>query len=236
MELNPIVTREVLARWRHFRSFGLLFAYSALLSAMVGIIYASGSRSETAAHRGHDLFVALTIGQVVGWMMLAPGLTATSIAGEREQGLLEAVQLSHLSGIRIAWGKLLSALFLVGLMLLVPLPIIAICFFTGGVSPAEFAIGLTLYSSRPSPAPQSAWRARPGAGVRTGRCYWPSSWSQRGASAAPSPCPSLKWASAAHLLRWVKVTGSGRCGTCQRAVGCGISRIVFCQQSRVRGA
>ncbi|MBV9865582.1 MAG: ABC transporter permease [Abitibacteriaceae bacterium] len=147
MELNPIVAREFLARWRGFRAFALLFCYSALLAGGIGFIYAYGRDTEHAAARGHELFRQLTWIQTLGWMLLAPALTATSIAGERERGLLEQVQLSPLSAWRIAWGKLLSALLMIGLLLAVPLPVIAICFFLGGVSPAEFGAALALQAA-----------------------------------------------------------------------------------------
>lgn len=147
LNLNPIVAREFTARWRGLRSFALLFFYSALLAGGMGFIYAFGNEAQRAAERGHDLFHTLDWVQTIGWMLIAPALTAIAIAGERERGLLEQVQLSPLSPWRIAWGKLQSALLLIGLMLLVPLPIIAICFFTGGVSPGDFATALTLHAA-----------------------------------------------------------------------------------------
>lgn len=147
LNLNPIVAREFAARWRGLRSFALLFFYSALLAGGMGFIYAVGNETQQAAERGRNLFQTLDWAQTVGWMLIAPALTATAIAGERERGLLEQVQLSPLSPWHIAWGKLQSALLLIGLMLLVPLPVIAICFFTGGVSPSEFATALALHAA-----------------------------------------------------------------------------------------
>lgn len=146
MQLNPILIREVRARWRRWPAFATVFGYTVFLAVVVGWRYADfHARAKTLSYvdqrgaaLGHELFVALSIAQVIGWLCLAPVLTVTGLAGERDQGLLDAVQLSGLSAPEIIRGKLLSALAFVGLMLLAPLPIIAVCFLLGGVSPFEF--------------------------------------------------------------------------------------------------
>jgi ABC-type transport system involved in multi-copper enzyme maturation permease subunit len=73
-------------------------------------------------------------------MVLAPALTATGLAGERERGLLEGVQLSRMSPVQILWGKMLSALSFIVLMMPVALPITATCFFLGGMAPHELIV------------------------------------------------------------------------------------------------
>lgn len=150
--MNPILAREMRSRWRG-RSFIFLFGYLALLAAAVVWLYGghygrsaqSGSASlGNMAKIGHDLFLHLTWMQTLCWMLLAPALTSTSIASEREHGLLEGVQLTPLAPWRIVWGKLLGALGFVALMLLASLPMVAVCFLMGGVSPQEFAQALLL--------------------------------------------------------------------------------------------
>lgn len=177
MELNPIVQRDLRARWRNWRAFGLIFVYAALLAGIMGWQYAnlidasqnavysarsySGppirrfsfpqaldtnafSARQHLAYVGLTLFRNLNTMQLFGWMLIAPALTAASIAGERERGLLEALQLSYLSAARIVGGKLLCAMGFLILMLLIPLPIMAVCFTLGGISPGEFMIALAL--------------------------------------------------------------------------------------------
>jgi ABC-type transport system involved in multi-copper enzyme maturation permease subunit len=148
MELNPILTRESRARWRR-RAFVLLFAGAALLALVMFFAYKSATYEwTTAGHRiqreasevGSDVFQALTYYQVVAWMLLAPALTATAIASERERGLLEGLQLSFLTPGAIVRGKLFSALSFMALLMLSTLPIIATCFLLGGVSPGEFYV------------------------------------------------------------------------------------------------
>jgi ABC-type transport system involved in multi-copper enzyme maturation permease subunit len=87
-----------------------------------------------------ELFQVLSILQIAGWMILAPALTAAGLAGERERGLLEAVQLSRMTPFSILFGKMMSALSFIALMMPVALPIIATSFLMGGVSPQEIVL------------------------------------------------------------------------------------------------
>ena len=50
----------------------------------------------------------------VMWLLLGPALTAPSLAGERERGLLTPVLLSRLTPLEIVWGKWLSAMSFAG--------------------------------------------------------------------------------------------------------------------------
>ena len=149
MELNPILTRESRARWRR-QAFLLLFFGVAIFALIMYFCYDSSvARYEWQGAQfvkieqessvvGAALFRQLTYYQVIGWMLLAPTLTATTIASERERGLLEGLQLSPLTPGAIVRGKLYSALTFAGLLLLSSMPIVALCFILGGVSPGEF--------------------------------------------------------------------------------------------------
>jgi ABC-type transport system involved in multi-copper enzyme maturation permease subunit len=148
---NPVLKIESRTRWRGARAFLLMLAYAVILAsamiwrygtAMPAFEY-STSISQTGARAssvGRELFLTLSTLQMIGWMILAPALTATGLAGERERGLLEGVQLSRLSPVQILWGKMLSALSFIILMMPVALPITATCFFLGGMAPQELAI------------------------------------------------------------------------------------------------
>jgi ABC-type transport system involved in multi-copper enzyme maturation permease subunit len=154
--MNPIVQREVRTRWRRLFTFVIVFGYAALLACATGWVYAEHMKQAAAqgtsilartASPGYKLFIQLTWVQVLLWALLAPALTAPSIAGERERGLLQSLHLSTLSAYQIVTGKLLSALAFIALLLLVPLPISALCFQLGGVSPGEFALAFVLHAT-----------------------------------------------------------------------------------------
>ena len=145
---NPVFRREMLTRWRHPAAFVLVVAYALVIAVAVGWqIYDTPATEELEATLGHDIWATLTITQTIGWLLLGPALTAGALAGEREKGHLDALLLSPLSTSQIVNGKMLGALSLTVLLLLVPLPAIALCFLLGGVSPGEFMASLVLHFS-----------------------------------------------------------------------------------------
>lgn len=154
MQWNPIVVRESRARWRGMGAFVFLFGYTAVLALALFWRYAeaSGNTSQTNPLQrmellGHELFLTLIWMQSLAWALIGPAITATSIAGEREAGLLEGLQLSPLSSLQIVMGKLGSALSFIALLLLVSLPITATCFLMGGVSPEDFLAAFALHAT-----------------------------------------------------------------------------------------
>ena len=135
----------MLTRWRHPTSFILVVVYALVIALVVGWqLYEAPQGKDAEAVLGRNIWQTLTITQTLGWMVLAPILTAGSIAGEREKGHLEALVLSPLTAREIIIGKMLGALSLVVLLLLVPLPAIALSFLLGGVSPLEFISSFVL--------------------------------------------------------------------------------------------
>ena len=157
-EWNPVVVREGRARWRGARAFWLALAYASFLGLVLWWSYShpSGPRvvdAESpneafgaAAQLGHEMFGVLSYCQLAAWLLLAPILTCSSLSGERQKGLLEGLLLSRLSTFQIVRGKWASALGLIVLLQLAGLPVLAVCFLLGGVSPGEligaFAIQL----------------------------------------------------------------------------------------------
>jgi ABC-type transport system involved in multi-copper enzyme maturation permease subunit len=180
VQLNPILVRETRARFRHRGAFALLFGYAALLAAAMGWRYFTGVHEYATAHNplfrisslGHELFLALIWMQSLAWILIAPAITASSIAREREDGLLESMLLSPLVPRQILNGKLLSALSFIALVLLISLPIEAVCFLMGGVSPGEFFAALALHTTSAITGAMiglacSAWSRRAGIALRS---------------------------------------------------------------------
>lgn len=147
---NPIMKREVGARWRRLPAFAVVLGYASVLALAVGWRYGdlAGRYDITqSAVLGRQIFAFLTRVQTVGWLLLAPVLTATSIGGEREKGTMIGLQLSGLTPREIARGKWQSAFAFIALLLLAPMPVTAICFLLGGVTPIEFGAALALHAS-----------------------------------------------------------------------------------------
>ena len=147
---NPILIRELRGRWRRPISHIILFFYAVILASLMGLIYANNAANfdlnENGASSllGRRLFGGFLSLQTGLWMLLSAALTAPSIAGERERGLLQGVLLSPVSPGAIVRGKLASGLGFIALLLLVPMPITSLCFTLGGLAPWEFLMAFAL--------------------------------------------------------------------------------------------
>lgn len=97
------------------------------------------SLATRAARAGHALFQTLTLGNIAILFVLAPLLTATGVVRERERGLLESLQLSHMSSRSQVVARALSALVFLGALQLVTLPIDFVAFSFGSVSVVDIA-------------------------------------------------------------------------------------------------
>lgn len=149
---NPIFQRDLRGRWRRTITYLILFSYSAALALMMGFVYASrGSGldllSENQSALGRKLFSGFLSLETGVWVLLATSLTAPALAGEREKGLLQGLLISPLTPGAIVRGKLASSLWFIGLLLLVPMPILSLCFSLGGLAVWEFLIAFLLLAS-----------------------------------------------------------------------------------------
>lgn len=153
---NPIWVRELRSRWRRPLTHLIVLSYSAILGWLAWQLYAtyavtasSGDPSliESTLVPGHRLFIASTWAQALLWTCVAPLLSSSAISGERERGMMTELELAGLSHRQILRGKLLSSLSFLAVLLLVPLPITALCFQMGGVAPGELALSVLLQAA-----------------------------------------------------------------------------------------
>jgi ABC-type transport system involved in multi-copper enzyme maturation permease subunit len=155
---NPILTRELRTRMRGARAFWVLFTYVAVLSLILFVTYMSwwqSQRGNLGAMGGGAFTIGKTFYQVLFAVqavlvgIITPALTAGGISVEREQRTLDLLNISLMPRRSIVVGKLIAALAFVGLLLTSSLPLVAIGFLLGGVSPGEVAssFGLLLLTS-----------------------------------------------------------------------------------------
>ena len=144
---NPVVTKELRGRMRGARTYWLLFGYLFLLSLLFFFFYlgwwssnsnamqnGAGSAGFTA---GRIFFKVLFYAQAVMIALITPALTAGAISVEREQRTFEMLRSTVLKPRSIVWGKLVSSVSFVVLLLTSSLPLLSLCFLLGGVSPGE---------------------------------------------------------------------------------------------------
>ncbi len=144
---NPILVKEFRSRMRGSRAYWILFVYTGLLAAVLGLWYFAywatiTSTPELATGRGaqdlgRGMYYFVFIAQAVMTALITPGITAGTITIEREQRSYELLVTTPLRGRHLIFGKLSAAVSFVVLLLTASLPLVSISFLVGGVAPEE---------------------------------------------------------------------------------------------------
>lgn len=154
----PLLVLELRRTQRGTRPFWRLFFYTLIVSGVA--LGAMGLIPITSRAIGHwgimglpgldqsfigkGMFIAIVITQLTLISLGMPALTARAISSEKENRTLEILSLTLMSSWSIVNQKLLSALAQVGMLVLASLPILAIVFMFGGVSPLEVVLTYAL--------------------------------------------------------------------------------------------
>jgi ABC-type transport system involved in multi-copper enzyme maturation permease subunit len=146
--IGAVGVKELRGRMRGRRAFVILTIYLALLAAFTWMVEAIMERTYSAGFGGGNAaFATAAIGQgiFVGLIMLetllvaflAPLATAGAISLEREKQTLEMLAATPISSFSIVFGKLISALGWVWLLIAASIPLTAVVFVFGGVGPDD---------------------------------------------------------------------------------------------------
>ena len=147
--MNPMIRKELRQRMRERRGWLLPSLYLVVLGAVVTFAYfvttaersASGIQGSTV---GVVLFLTLAYSQLALLLLLVPIFSAGSITLEKEQRTLSGLLTSLLTSWQIWWGKFVSSLLFVLLLLVTSLPVLSMAFAFGGIGPWEvFSATLT---------------------------------------------------------------------------------------------
>ncbi|MBI3928316.1 MAG: ABC transporter permease [Armatimonadetes bacterium] len=137
---NPVLLKELRIGMRERRIFIIQLLYLTLLS-FAAISLLSGALSDASASElpeiGRSYYRFLFWIQLVMILMIAPSLTCGSVTGEKERQSLDMMMASRLTPAEIVLGKLGFAVAFMVLVLFSSLPLTAVVFFLGGVSPGE---------------------------------------------------------------------------------------------------
>lgn len=150
MRVNPILVKELRSRMRGPRAFGILTTFLLLLGAFAyGLYYMitfgrifSGSGPPLGAMVGHSVFTGLALFELTLVCVITPALTANAISSEVERKTLDMLLATPLSSASILWGKLISALSYVFLLILATVPMASLVFIFGGVTIADLVRAL----------------------------------------------------------------------------------------------
>lgn len=139
--INPILERELKTRMRTWRTPILITVYLLLIGMVVAFFFlVSGLNNYGYGRSGFDpqvistVFDVISIFQLVLLVMILPVFTATSISGERERQTLDLLLCTDISLWKIIFGKIVSALSFILLIVFAAMPFIGIVFLFGGIS------------------------------------------------------------------------------------------------------
>lgn len=148
--MNPMIRKELRQRMRERRGWLLPSLYLLVLGAVVTCAYfvttADGPQANAVQGStvGVVLFLTLAYAQLALLLLMAPIFSAGSITIEKEQRTLAGLLTSLLTPGQIWWGKFVSSLLFVLLLLVTSLPVLSMAFAFGGIGPWEvFSATLT---------------------------------------------------------------------------------------------
>jgi ABC-type transport system involved in multi-copper enzyme maturation permease subunit len=137
---------------RGSRAFVILTLYVLAMTAVATLVYLAfasaggpgGANATAAADAGLAIFAAVVAVEVILVVFIGPAFTAGAISGERERQTFDLLRTTLLSAEAFVWGKLLSALSYVLLLIVASLPLLAIGFLLGGPSLTELLLSQAL--------------------------------------------------------------------------------------------
>jgi ABC-2 type transport system permease protein len=149
--VTAVAVKELRGRMRGRRAFVILTAYLILLGGfgwMVELILErqksaafAGSGALASAQIGQGIFMAMLLLETLLVIALAPAFTAGAISLEREKQTLDMLATTPVSSLSIVLGKLFSALTYLCILVFASIPLTAIVFVFGGVSPDDVVRG-----------------------------------------------------------------------------------------------
>ena len=145
---NPVITKELKGRMRHRQGFTMLTVYLGLIGFFIGLVYlflaedgsiASGNPSYLQTV-GKVIFSTVVLLELLMVSFIGPSLTSGAISSERERQTFDLLRTSLLSGRALIFGKLVSAVVYLLLLIFTAIPVQSLAFFLGGVGMAELLI------------------------------------------------------------------------------------------------
>lgn len=131
---NPVLWRELRARFRGPRAYSLITAYLIFLLGLALAVYHQGlDEGAPTARIGQALFGALLLAQLIAILLVAPGLTMAALSGEVERRTYELLLATPLSAATIVRGKLGAAVAFLIVLLASGLPFLGLVWSLGGV-------------------------------------------------------------------------------------------------------
>jgi ABC-type transport system involved in multi-copper enzyme maturation permease subunit len=142
---NPLISKDAVSRMRTWRAPLTLTIYLGLLSAFgyasfVTTTLMAPSQRTGSALIGAGVFSYLAFIQLSLVSLFAPALAAGAISGERERQTFDVLLVSRMTAGAIVFGKLVSSVAFMLLLILSALPLFAAVFLFGGIDFEQFTV------------------------------------------------------------------------------------------------
>jgi ABC-2 type transport system permease protein len=138
--VNPIIVKELRSRMRGIRAFAILTGVLLLLAGISYLLYRivlsamRYSNMPVSPQIGQMLLVGLAMVELMMVCFVTPAVTAGAISSEQEKLTYEMLLATPLRPASILWGKLISALGYVFLLIFAAVPMASLVFTFGGVT------------------------------------------------------------------------------------------------------
>lgn len=145
MKMNPVYKRECMVSARSFKLALVLLVFNGIL-ALVALLnmYSALAQVRLTAEVQYtgflDLYLFVAALEFLMLILIMPAVTAGSISGERERQTLDLMLTTCMTPADIVIGKLEAALGTMFLMIVSSLPILAMVFVYGGVTPEDLLL------------------------------------------------------------------------------------------------
>jgi ABC-type transport system involved in multi-copper enzyme maturation permease subunit len=152
MTFLALLVKELRLRMRRERTIWLIVLYI-LLMGLIGWFFISrfsnfnGSGNMTLNDIGTDLYMLLSIVQLILIIFITPAFTATAVNGERERQTLDLLLCSRISAFSLIGGKLVAGLANALLLIAASIPLFSLVFFFGGITPFQISSALLVFVS-----------------------------------------------------------------------------------------
>ena len=138
--INPIIVKELRSRMRGARAFLTLTGILLFMGGVSYLLYRMALATSTYSSAplspqiGQSLFITLAFIELLMVCTIAPAVTAGAISGEQEKLTYEMLLATPLRPASVLWGKLISALSYVLLLIFAAVPMASLFFIFGGVT------------------------------------------------------------------------------------------------------
>ena len=131
---NALLRKELTVNLRTRRAVVLLLAFVSVLAGLTILMWPASGLYSIEARGTQHLFVVLSYGQLSLVVLFGPAFGATALTLEKEKNTFDVLYGTYLTPLQIVIGKVGGSLAHVVLLVLMGLPLTALCFFPGGVT------------------------------------------------------------------------------------------------------